>query len=258
MIEIKNLSFIYGYGKKKKRNLEILKDVSLSIENNAFFCILGPSGCGKSTLLKIVAGFEKCTSGEILDDGRVINDVSYQRAMVFQEDAVFPWLDVYSNVEYGLSVRKVDPQIRKEKVEYYLNIVGLKGCEKVYPKELSGGMKKRVDLARVLANDPKILLMDEPFGALDALTKEKLQEQLVEIWEGSKKTILFVTHDIEEALFLGDKIAIIQSMKQGGEVKVYDVGFQRPRKLQLKEDPEFQKMRRFFIEELKKYEKNGL
>lgn len=256
MIEAKNVSFTYDYGKKDKHNKEILRNVNFIIEDNAFFCVLGPSGCGKSTLLKMFAGFERCTSGDVLDNGQVITDVSFQRAMVFQEDAVFPWMNVYSNIEYGLKVRKVDPQLRKEKIEHYIELVGLKGFEKMYPKELSGGMKKRVDLARVLANDPNILLMDEPFGALDAMTKEKLQEQLVDIWEKSRKTIMFITHDIEEALFLGDKIAIIQPIDSGGEVNIFDVPFKRPRKVSLKEEPEFQKMRRFLIEELKKYEKS--
>jgi NitT/TauT family transport system ATP-binding protein len=256
MISINNLSFSYDMNGKKKNVKYILKDLTLEIRDNEFLCLLGASGCGKSTLLKILAGFEKATSGVVLeDDKNVIDSVSYERAMVFQEDAVFPWLSVYGNVEYGLKMRGVSKEERAIEVKRFIDLVGLTGYEHMYPKELSGGMKKRVDLARVLANNPKVLLMDEPFGALDAMTKENLQEQVVEIWEKSKKTIVFVTHDIEEALFLGDRVAILQPISVGGEVKVFDVNFPRPRKLLLKEEPEFQRMRRQLIDELKLYEK---
>lgn len=254
MLEARGVTFSYHSATKKIPPKTILRDVDLTIRNNEFFCMLGPSGCGKSTLLKIFAGFEKCTSGCVLDNGEPITDVSHERAMVFQEDAVFPWMNVYANVEYGLKVRKVAQETRQRQAEKFIDLVGLKGYEKMLPKELSGGMKKRVDLARVLANDPRILLMDEPFGALDAMTKEKLQEQLVQIWESSRKTIVFVTHDIEEALFLGDRIVIIQPIDNGGEIKLFDVPFKRPRDLRLKEEPDFQKMRRMLTDELKKYE----
>ena len=175
--------------------------------------------------------------------------------MIFQEDAVFPWLRVRDNVEYGLKVRGVPAETRKEHVNKFIETVGLKGFENAWPKELSGGMKKRVDLARVLANNPETILMDEPFGALDAMTKEMMQEELVKIWEGSKKTIVFVTHDIEEALFLADKIVVLQHIKNGGEAEVIEVPFERPRTVQIKENPEFQKVRRRTVELLKKYER---
>ena len=200
------------------------------------------------------AGFEKPTGGEILYNGKPVTGIGYERAMVFQEDAVFPWLKVRDNVEYGLKVRKVDPKTRKERVDHFIDVVGLKGFEKSWPKELSGGMKKRVDLARVLANDPETILMDEPFGALDAMTKEMMQEELIRIWEGSKKTIVFVTHDIEEALFLADRIVVVQHIKNGGEAEIIDVPFPRPRTVELKENPEFQKVRRKTIDLLKTYE----
>ena len=204
--------------------------------------------------MKMFAGFEKPTGGEILYNGQPVTGIGYERAMVFQEDAVFPWLKVRDNVEYGLKVRKVDPKTRKERVDHFIDVVGLKGFEKSWPKELSGGMKKRVDLARVLANDPETILMDEPFGALDAMTKEMMQEELIRIWEGSKKTIVFVTHDIEEALFLADRIVVVQHIKNGGEAEIIDVPFPRPRTVELKENPEFQKVRRKTIDLLKKYE----
>jgi len=256
MINIKDLSFSYSVsGKKKKANL-ILKNLTLEIRDNEFICLLGSSGCGKSKLVRILEGFDKGTSGAILEANKdVIDGVSHERSMVFQEDAVFPWLSVYANVEYGLKMRGVPQKERAVEVKRFISLVGLTGYEQMYPKELSGGMKKRVDLARVLANNPKILLMDEPFGALDAMTKENLQEQVVEIWEKSKKTIVFVTHDIEEALFLGDRVVILQPISVGGEMKIFDVNFPRPRKLLLKEEPEFQRMRRQLIDELKLYEK---
>lgn len=253
MLEIKDLSFSYENAKKRVSK-EIISHVSMTIADNEFFCILGPSGCGKSTLLKILAGFEMKGAGSVMDNGKEITNISYERAMVFQEDAVFPWLDVYSNIEYGLKVRRIPREERKETVNHFIELVGLKGFEKLYPKELSGGMKKRVDLARVLANDPRIMLMDEPFGALDAMTKENLQEQLVQIWENSKKTIVFITHDIEEALFLGDRVAIMQPIRFGGEIHIHEIPFERPRRLSIKENPDFQKMRRSLIDELKSYE----
>ena len=254
MVEIKGASFSYTSGKKQ---YEVFRDLSFSVKDEEFFCIVGPSGCGKSTLLKIIAGFEKLSGGEIANDGQEIAGIHYERAMVFQEDAVFPWMNVYSNIEYGLKMRGVAETARKEIVTSYIGLVGLEGFEKAYPKELSGGMKKRVDLARVLANNPKLLLMDEPFGALDAMTKEKLQEKLVQMWEVSKKTIIFITHDIEEALFLGDRIAIMQNIRHGGEFAIFDVPFTRPRNIFLKEDQGFQHMRREIVEEFKKYEEEN-
>lgn len=253
MLKIENLSFSYK-GNKGKDGYEVIRNLDLEIKDNEFICIIGPSGCGKSTLLKMLAGFEKPTSGRILYNGQEIKSVGYERAMVFQEDAVFPWLKVRDNVEYGLKVRNVPFETRKKSVNKYIETVGLKGFEDSWPKELSGGMKKRVDLARVLANNPETILMDEPFGALDAMTKEMLQEELVKIWESSKKTIVFVTHDIEEALFLADQIVVLQHIKNGGEAEVIDVPFERPRTVQIKENPEFQKVRRRTVELLKKYE----
>jgi NitT/TauT family transport system ATP-binding protein len=255
MLKIKDLCFSYQKGKKETDTYEVIRNLNFDIYDNEFVCIIGPSGCGKSTLLKMIAGFQFPTSGELLDNDKKITNVSYERAMVFQEDAVFPWLNVRNNVEYGLKVRNVSKQKMKENVEHYINIVGLNNFQNSFPKELSGGMKKRVDLARVLANEPRILLMDEPFGALDAMTKENLQEELVQIWEKSKNTIVFVTHDIEEALFLADRIVVVQHIKNGGEAEIIEVPFKRPRRVGLKENPEFQKIRRQIIDLLKKYEK---
>lgn len=253
MIKFDKVSFSY-VDKKKKTEFPVFKDVSFEISTNEFFCIIGPSGCGKTTLLKNLAGFEKPEAGAVWHDGELVTGIDYRRAMVFQEDAVFPWMDVYSNVEYGLKARGIPQGERKDKIEYYIELVGLKGFEKTLPKELSGGMKKRVDLARVLVNEPEVLLMDEPFGALDAMTKETLQEKLVEIWEETKNSIFFITHDIEEALFLGDRLAIMQKYVNGGGLTFYDIPFSRPREVSIKESPDFQKMRRELILEFKKYD----
>lgn len=254
MFQIKNLNFSYPSNDRKGDYYEVIRNLNFDINDNEFVCIIGPSGCGKSTLLKMMAGFEFPTEGDMQYNGKTITGVSYERAMVFQEDAVFPWMNVYDNVAYGLKARKVEPNIIKKNVNHYITRVGLKGFENAWPKELSGGMRKRVDLARVLANNPETLLMDEPFGALDAMTKELMQEELVHIWESSTKTIVFVTHDIEEALFLADRIIVVQHIKNGGEAEIIDVSFDRPRTLKLKENPEFQKARRKIIELLKKYE----
>jgi ABC-type nitrate/sulfonate/bicarbonate transport system ATPase subunit len=190
VLHIQDLSFAYETGKQK---YTVFKNINLTVLDEEFFCIIGPSGCGKSTLLKVLAGFESPSSGKILENEQIIDSVSYERAMVFQEDAVFPWLSVKENIGYGLKVRKVPLEVREKNVNQYLDLVGLKGFENAYPRQLSGGMRKRVDLGRVLANDPRILLMDEPFGALDAMTKENLQIKLTEILKIClMKTICFI------------------------------------------------------------------
>jgi len=247
-LELKNLGFSYD---TKDGKYEVFRDINIQIRYNEFFCIIGPSGCGKTTLLNIIAGFELPTVGKAYEEGGKIREVSYKRAVVFQQDAVFPWLSVYKNIEYGLKVRKVDQDTREETVKRLIEIVGLTGFENAYPKELSGGMRKRVDLARALANDPKILLMDEPFGSVDAITKEKLQMEVTQIWEKSKITVFFITHDLEEALFLGDRIAIMQHISKNIPLKIFDVPFGRPRNIFLKEEADFQKMRRELIEKFK-------
>ncbi len=239
IIEIKDLSFSY---KTKKGNYNIFKNLNLNVKQNEFICVVGPSGCGKTTLLKIIAGFEKQYSGIVKAFNEEITGISYRRGVVFQDDAVFPWMTVYKNIEYGLRSRRMPTKYIKEKVENYLKIVGLEKFKNNYPKELSTGMRKRVDVARVLANDPEIILMDEPFGALDAFTKETLQIKLVKIWENFKKTLVFITHDLEEALFLGDRIVLIPT-NPNEPVKFYKVPFKRPRETLLKTHVKFQKMR---------------
>jgi NitT/TauT family transport system ATP-binding protein len=224
-IVIKNLSKDYDAGSN------ILKDVNLNLQGGEFFILLGPSGCGKSTLLNIVAGFIEKTKGKVLINNKEVTKPGRERAVVFQhpDASLFPWLNVKGNVEFGLRMKKVSKEQRSDISEKYIKLVGLEGHEKKYPNELSGGMKQRVQIARVLANNPEILLMDEPFGALDAQTRRIMQKELVRIWLETKKTIIFVTHDIQEALVLGQKIGIMSKSPSSRIYKIYDVKFSYPR-----------------------------
>jgi len=247
ILTIINLSFSYF---SDKGEVPVLKNTSLDVFENEFICLVGPSGCGKSTLLNLVAGFLKPISGEILVNDEKVNGISHNRGVVFQDQSIFPWLTVYKNISYGLESRGVDPKNREDIVQKYLDLVQLEEFKYYYPRELSGGMKKKVEFARTLANDPEILLMDEPFGALDALTKEFLQIEVTRIWQKSKKTVVFVTHDLEEALYMGDRIAIMYT-DPGIPLTLFNVPFARPRDIEIKSDTEFQKIRRNFINEFR-------
>ena len=194
-------------GKTKDSPVHVLENVSLDVKRGEFVCIVGPSGCGKSTLLNIVGGFLKPTSGEVLVEGRPVNGPDPKRIFVFQENGVFPWLNVEENIGFGL-LKKTDSE-RRQLVSHYIEMVGLTGFDKSYPRELSGGMRQRVEIARALASSPDIIYMDEPFGALDFITRMKMRADLVRIWREEKKTILFVTHDIEEAVQLADTILVM-------------------------------------------------
>lgn len=224
-ITIKNLSKSYGDSNY------ILKNIDLNLQGGEFFILLGPSGCGKSTLLNIIAGFIEKTEGEVLINDKGVVKPGRERAVVFQhpDASLFPWLNVKENVEFGLRMKKVAKEERESISDKYIKLVGLSGHEKKFPSELSGGMKQRVQIARVLANNPEILLMDEPFGALDAQTRRIMQKELVRIWLETKKTIIFVTHDIQEALILGQKIGIMSRSPDSKIYKTYDVNFQYPR-----------------------------
>jgi NitT/TauT family transport system ATP-binding protein len=200
--------------------------------------ILGPSGCGKSTILRIVAGLEQASSGKVIFKGKEIKEPGIDRGMVFQTYTLFPWLTVEDNISFGLELKGIRKAERKEKAHHYLNLIGLSGFEHHFPAQLSGGMKQRVAIARALANDPEILLMDEPFGALDAQTRLIMQEILLKAWEGSKKTILFITHDVDEAIFLGD-IVHVMTARPGRIKQTVPVPFDRPRKCELKHTKEF-------------------
>ncbi|TWH45976.1 ABC transporter ATP-binding protein [Sporomusa sp. KB1] len=193
----------------KERQVIALAEASFTVKPSEFVTILGPSGCGKSTILKIVAGLEEPTSGRVLLDGREITGPGSDRGMVFQTYTLFPWLTVRENIEFGLDVAGKSRPERIEVSDHYIEKIGLRGFETFFPRDLSGGMKQRVAIARALANDPEVLLMDEPFGALDAQTRTVMQELLLSVWDESHKTILFVTHDVDEAVFLGDTIYVM-------------------------------------------------
>lgn len=184
-------------------------DVSLSVEKGEFICLLGPSGCGKSTLLNAIAGFSPITSGSIKIDGKEIKEPSVDNVMIFQNYGLFPWRNVQKNVELGLESQKIPKEERRKIADKYIELVGLENFKKSHPRQLSGGMQQRVSIARALAVDPEIIFMDEPFGALDAITRMRLQDDILSISKQEKKTIIFVTHDIEEAVFLADRIVIM-------------------------------------------------
>ena len=205
-----------------------LQDVSFRVEDNEFFSILGPSGCGKTTLLNLIAGFEHPSAGIIRVDDEVVTRPSWRRAVVFQAYALFPWYTVAENIAYGLKRKGVPEQGRRTLVQHYVDLVGLRGFEGKYPQELSGGMQPRVSIARALAVNPDVLLMDEPFGALDAQTRNYMQEELLKIWQREPKTVVFVTHSIDEAVRLSDRI-MIMSARPGRVQEIKQVVFPRPR-----------------------------
>lgn len=234
-INIKNLSKIF-----KTRNGEVvaLKDTNLTIKDNEFVCVVGPSGCGKTTLLNIIAGLEEATTGVIEVDGNEVTSTGRDRGVVFQQYALFPWKTVIKNVEFGLKLKKIPKELRRKKAEEYLELVGLKDFKDAYPKELSGGMKQRVAIARAYAVEPEVLLMDEPFGALDAQTRAQLQEELLHTWETKKKTCFFITHDVEEAVLLAQKV-IIMSAHPGRVKEIINVDIPYPRNQSTKLTKEF-------------------
>jgi NitT/TauT family transport system ATP-binding protein len=239
MIEIDHVSQVFQTSARQDHLA--LSDISLTIEDGAFVSILGPSGCGKSTLLYIVGGFVRPTKGAARMKGKTISGPGPDRGPVFQEFALFPWKSVLGNVMYGprqQGVRHADAEAQSRAL---LEMVGLKGFENFYPKELSGGMKQRVALARTLAYHPEVLLMDEPFGALDAHTRTRLQNDLLNIWERDRKTVLFVTHSVEESVFLSDKV-VMMTRSPGRIRQVIDIDLPRPRRRsELLLDPRYQK-----------------
>ena len=210
------------------RDFIALKDINLEVQTGEFLVLVGPSGCGKSTLLDILAGLAHPSSGAVLIDGKKITGPALDRGIVLQGYALFPWRTVRKNVEFGLEVKKVPKRDRQEISDRYIKLVGLEGFENRYPHELSGGMKQRVAIARALAYDPEVLLMDEPFAAVDAQTRETLQDELLRIWEATGKTIVFVTHSIEEAVFLGDRVAVFTA-NPGTLRDVVKIDLPRPR-----------------------------
>jgi ABC-type nitrate/sulfonate/bicarbonate transport system ATPase subunit len=235
MIEIKGISRTF---QTREGEFEALDDVSFEVRDNEFFSILGPSGCGKTTLLKIVAGLVKPSAGSVLVDGHEVAGPGEDRAMVFQHFVLLPWADVLTNAGFGLEMRGVPRRESRESARPYLDQVGLTRFASHYPHELSGGMQQRVGLARALAVNPDILLMDEPFGALDAQTRQLMQEDLTTLWDKEKKTVIFVTHSMDEAAYLSDRVLVMDT--HPGRVKeMIDIPLERPRKPSVRQSPVF-------------------
>jgi NitT/TauT family transport system ATP-binding protein len=230
-LQVSHLGKVFG-------DLHALQDINLAVSRGEFICVVGPSGCGKTTFLRIVAGLERATSGEVLLDGRVVHRPGTDRGFVFQTDSLLPWRTVFANAIIGREVAgRVGPAERRRTMEL-LKLVGLEGFESYHPRQLSGGMRQRVNLARALAIDPQILLMDEPFAALDAQTREIMQTELVRIWEEGRKTVLFVTHQIDEAVFLSDRVLVF-ARRPGRLRESVAIELPRPRSLAIKRTPEF-------------------
>lgn len=256
-ISVKDVSRIF-FSPSGER-IEALKGVNLEVEDafsaagrdiGEFRVLLGPSGCGKSTLLRMIAGLDKPTSGQVLVNGEVVTHPGKDRGMVFQKYTSFPWLTVADNIAYGMKINGVPEAQRKETVDRLLQSVGLSEFANVYPETLSGGMQQRVAIARTLALRPSVILMDEPFGALDAQTRSDMQQLLLQIWDETACTILFVTHDVEEAVYLADRIFIMSS-HPGTIVEDVEVPFDRPRDLGLKEKNEFHELQHYVLGRLK-------
>ena len=232
-----------------RRPFLALENINLDVTRGSFVSLVGPSGCGKSTLLRVFAGLVRPTSGRVELGGQPIDGPDERKGMVFQEDAVFPWLSIVKNVEYGPRARGVGRAERRKLAQQWIDMVGLAGFENAYPRELSGGMRKRVDLARVYASDPEILLMDEPFGALDALTRLKLQQELLLLWERTRKTVVFVTHDLEEAGYLSDTV-VVMAARPGRIASIHHVDIPRPRSFDIRTTAQFTALTRHLWNEI--------
>ncbi len=243
IIEVKGLGKTFI---KDKREVVAIEGFDLDIKEGEFVCLLGPSGCGKTTVLRIIAGLESKTSGKVLVQGKEVGVSSQRVGMVFQEFALFPWRNSKKNVEFGLEVRGVPEDKRSQVADKYLDLVGLSGFADSHPHELSGGMKQRVAIARALANEPEVLLMDEPFGSLDAQTRNLMQKELLRIWAATSKTVLFVTHSVDEAVFLADRI-VVMTARPGKVREIIEVGLPRPRD---RTSPEFIAVRGKVLAEL--------
>jgi len=234
---------VRGVGKTYELNglkIEALRDANLTVKKGEFVCLIGASGCGKSTLLRIVAGFEAPTAGEALMWDKPVTGPAPDRGMVFQDYGLFPWLTVRQNIGFGPASRGLPRKVVKETADRFVNMVGLNRFADAWPHQLSGGMKQRVAIARVLANDADMVLMDEPFGALDAMTRERLQDELLDIWQRTQLTVLFVTHSIEEAIFLADRVVVMEP-GPGRIASEHRIELPRPRDVS---SPEFNEVRR--------------
>ena len=238
-MEVKNVRKAFG-------DFVVFENISMKVKEGEFVCVVGPSGCGKTTLLRVIAALEKADEGSIYVDEKPMNEPSKEKGLVFQEFALFPWRTVRKNVEFGLEYGGIPLTERRKISEKHLKLVGLSGWGAKYPYELSGGMKQRVAIARALANDPKILLMDEPFASVDAQTRNILQGELLRIWKETRKTIVFVTHNIDEAVYLADRVIVLTSPP--AKIKrIHEIGLKRPRD---RTSREFTKIRKKILQEV--------
>lgn len=248
MLELKNISKTYT---NDRQQVEAIKNFNLSVKEREFIALVGPSGCGKTTLLKIIAGLIQASGGDVVLDEKKILNSGKDRGLVFQQFTLFPWLTVKENISFGLDLQKLDNKKKNEIINHYLGVTGLKDFSEFYPKNLSGGMQQRVAIARTLANNPKILLMDEPFGSLDSQTRSQMQEFLTKLWEAEHQTILFVTHDVGEAAFLADTVYVLSKCPM--EIKnIFSVPFSRPRVHAFKHTKEFFEFENKIAQELER------
>lgn len=246
-LEVRSLSKSFNL---QTGSMTVLEDINLQLFPREFVCLVGASGCGKSTLLNIVAGLTPPSSGSVLVDGHKVTGPGSDRGMVFQNYTLYPWLTVSQNIAFGLNLRKMPKAEQRDRINYYLDVVGLTQFAKSYPKQLSGGMKQRVAIARALANEPAVLLMDEPFGALDAQTKEQMQQFLLELWEQTHVTVLMITHDVEEAIFLSQRVYVMSA--RPGRMKLeIPVGLPEHRDLDMKLSSEFVAIKRQILHSLR-------
>ena len=236
------MDFAIADERGRKQQIAALQDFNLDIREGEFFTLLGPSGCGKSTFLNVLAGLARKSGGSISIDGQPASGINREQGVVFQGYALFPWRTVLQNIEVGLEIRKIPKRERRETAEQFLHLVGLAGFGQRYPHELSGGMRQRVAIARSLAYSPSLLLMDEPFAALDAQTREILQSELLRIWEQHKTTIVFITHSLDEAIYLSDRIAVM-THRPGRIKSVLDIALPRPRPAEIRHAPAFVQLR---------------
>ncbi|KYK44409.1 ABC transporter ATP-binding protein [Bradyrhizobium liaoningense] len=241
-IELRNIVKVFS-DKRRGRDLLTLDNINLDIEANDFVCLLGPSGCGKSTLLNIIAGFEQATSGRTLVDGRQVERPGSDRGVVFQQPTLMPWLTAIDNIAFHLKLKGVAKAERHQRAMEFIDLVGLRGFEHHHPSEMSGGMNQRVGIARALLMNPSVILMDEPFAALDAQTKLEMQEELVAIWQKRRCTIVFVTHSVDEALVLGNKI-VVMTRRPGRIREAVNFDLPRPRDIT---SPEFNDAKRHIL-----------
>ena len=252
MLEVRQLSKVFfEQNDPRKPGFVALYNISLAIRNKEFVSLLGPSGCGKTTLIRIIAGLIPADRGEVIVDGQTVTAPGRDRCMVFQQFGLLPWRTVLTNVEFGLEIEGVGKEERRRAAEKYLDLVGLKGFEHYYPHQISGGMQQRVGIARALSKQPDILLMDEPFGAVDAQTREQLQEELLRIWNQTDTTVVFVTHSIDEAIYLSDRVVVMQG-RPGRIKEEVVVELPRPRwEGDVKADPRFAQLRTHLRESLR-------